>query len=99
MPEPSTPLPWEDEDTYWRDNYRTRPYAGERNYDYYRPAYRYGYDASTRYAGREWNDVESELSSGWNSYEDRGESTWDQVKDAVRDAWDKMTGRRARAVR
>ena len=35
---------WTDEDTYWRTNYRTRPYASsaERDYDYYQPAYRYG---------------------------------------------------------
>jgi hypothetical protein len=87
---------WNDEDTYWRDNYRHRPYAssGDRDYDYYRPAYRYGYDAASRYRDRSWNDVESDLSSGWSSYEDRGASTWEQMKDAVRDAWDRMTGRR-----
>ena len=87
---------WDDEDTYWRTNYRTRPYASDTNdYDYYRPGYRYGYDAAHQYEGRNWNDIESELSGSWNKYEHRGNSTWEQVKAAVRDAWDRVTGNRS----
>ena len=87
---------WDDEDQYWRTNYRNRPYASTRggDYDFYQPGYRYGFDAAQRYRDRDWKDVESDLSSGWNSYEYRGESTWEQMKDAVRDAWDRVTGRR-----
>jgi hypothetical protein len=85
---------WNDEDSYWRTNYRSRPYASSRNFDYdfYMPAYRYGFDAAHRYEGKNWNDVESDLSRGWNSYEHRGQSTWEQMKDAVKDAWDRVTG-------
>jgi hypothetical protein len=86
---------WDDEDAYWRSNYTTRPYAQSTlGYDYYRPGYRFGYDAANRYQDRQWTDVESELSRSWDSYEDRGTSTWEQIKDAVRDAWDRVTGRR-----
>jgi hypothetical protein len=87
---------WTDEDTYWRSNYRTRPYASSesREYDYYQPGYRYGYEAASRYRDREWNDVENDLSRDWNSYEHRGTSTWEQMKAAVRDAWDRITGNR-----
>jgi hypothetical protein len=85
---------WEDEDAYWRSNFRSRPYgSAERTYEFYQPGYRYGYDAANRFEGRSWADVESDLASKWNSYEDRGESTWDQIKDAVRDAWDRVTGK------
>lgn len=85
---------WNAEDTYWQTNYRTRPYAssGSYEYDYYRPGYRYGYDAATRYQGRRWEEVESELERDWDRYEHRGQSTWQQMKDAVRDAWDRITG-------
>ena len=85
---------WNDEDAYWRTNYSSRPYAstGQRDYNYYQPAYRYGFDAANRYRGRDWNDVESELSTNWNTYEHRGTSTWEQMKAAVRDAWDRVTG-------
>jgi hypothetical protein len=85
---------WNAEDTYWRTNYRTRPYAstGGRDYDYYKPGYRYGFDAASRYQGRRWEEVESELGRDWDRYEHRGQSTWQQMKDAVRDAWDRVTG-------
>jgi hypothetical protein len=87
---------WEDEDTYWRSNFRTRPYASdvERDYDYYRPGYRYGYEAANQYPNRTWTDVEADLSRDWSSYQHRGTSTWEQVKQAVRDAWDRVTGNR-----
>ncbi|HET7217620.1 MAG TPA: hypothetical protein VFJ02_06210 [Vicinamibacterales bacterium] len=87
---------WEEEDTYWSTNYRNRPYAsaGASDYEFYRPGYRYGFEAANRYQGRNWDEVESDLSRSWNTYEYRGQSTWDQIKGAVRDAWDRVTGRR-----
>src|SRR4029450_671464 len=94
-------LEGKDEDAYWRTNYRGRPYAssGAHDYDFYRPGYRYGYDAAYRYEGRNWNDVESDLSTNWNTHEHRGTSKWEQVKAAVRAAWDRVTGRRAVGAR
>jgi hypothetical protein len=87
---------WNDEDAYWRTTYNTRPYASSagRDYSYYQPGYRYGYEAANRYQNRSWNDVEADLASGWNTYQYRGNSTWEQIKDAVRDAWDRVTGNR-----
>ena len=101
MAENRNPMSWDDEDTYWRSNYQSRPYAsgGGSEYETYRPGYRYGYEAGSRHQGRSWNDVESELSRDWNSYEHRGKSTWEQVKGAVRDAWDRVTGSRSSTSR
>jgi len=86
---------WRTEDAYWRENYKGRPYY-QSGYDYedYGPAYRFGYDASDRYSGKQWNDVERDLERDWGSYEQRGQSTWEQIKAAVRDAWDRMVGNR-----
>src|SRR5262245_52335864 len=44
-----------DEDSYWRSNYRSRPYVdpGDR-FDDYEPAYRYGYTAYSYYPGRDF---------------------------------------------
>jgi hypothetical protein len=85
---------WDDEDTYWRTNYSARPYASAGNdYDYYRPGYRFGYEAANKYGDRNWNEVESDLSRSWNTYEHRGNSTWEQMKESVRDAWDRVMGR------
>ena len=87
---------WNDEDTYWRSNYRSRPYASSsgQNYEFYQPGYRFGYDAACEYPERDWNDIEPDLSRSWPDYEHRGTSTWEQVKHAVRDAWDRVTGKR-----
>jgi hypothetical protein len=89
-------LGWTEEDRYWQTNFRNRPYAssGNQDYTFYQPGYRYGYESAHRYEGRNWNDVESDLSRDWNNYEHRGTSTWEQMKDAVRDAWDRVTGKR-----
>jgi hypothetical protein len=86
---------WTSEELNWRDHYQQRPYfVAGRDFDYYRPAYRFGFDARDRYEGDEWSDIESDLSRDWEDYKDRGRSTWQQVKDAVRDAWDRLTGDR-----
>ena len=89
---------WTDEDRYWRDNFGTRPYGQGLTYDTLSGGYRYGYEASSRYAGRSWSDVESDLERGWDTYEHRGQSTWQQVKDAVRDAWERVTGQQSRTT-
>jgi len=87
-------LDWGSEETYWRGAWNTRPYAtADRDFDYYRPGYRYGFESANRHRGREWNDVESDLRGGWDRYEHRGQSTWENVKDAVRDAWHRATNR------
>ena len=53
---------WTKEEKYWRDNYRQRPYVSpDQSYDSWGPAYRFGYDATDRYEGKSWNDVESDL--------------------------------------
>ena len=86
---------WTKEEKYWRDNYRQRPYVSpEQSYDSWGPAYRFGYDATDRYEGKSWNDVESDLRRDWDRYEHRGQSTWEQIKNGVRDAWDRVTGNR-----
>jgi len=87
---------WMDEDRYWRESYRTRPYAQGSTYDTLSGGYRYGYEAANRYTGRSWEDIESDLERDWDRYEYRGQSTWEQVKGAVRDAWDRITGRQTR---
>jgi hypothetical protein len=87
-------LDWGAEEAHWRDTWHTRPYAStDRDFDYYRPAYRYGFESANQYRGREWNEVESDLRTGWDRYEHRGHSTWENVKDAVRDAWHRVTDR------
>jgi hypothetical protein len=91
---------WSTEESYWRENYRNRPYADEnRQFDDYKPGYKYGYESADRMGNRQWHEAEPELRRGWDEYEDRNESTWDQIKDSVKDAWDRVTGSDDRSSR
>ncbi len=83
------------EDAYWRENYKSRPYAAGdvKVYEYdrdYAPAYRHGYTAASKYSGRKYDDVESDLARGWE--ETKGESRlgWEKAKHATRDAWHRV---------
>ena len=88
---------WNDEDKYWRENFRGRPYAStsNREYDYYQPGYRYGYESAQRFSNKNWNEVESDLKKNWDTFQHRANATWEQVKDAARDAWERVQGGRA----
>jgi hypothetical protein len=79
------------DDTYWRDNYQSRPYIdGAYGYEDYGPAYRYGADAYANHRGREFDDIEGDLGSGWERAKSGSRLTWERAKAAVRDAWDRL---------
>ncbi|MDX1530880.1 MAG: PRC-barrel domain-containing protein [Rhodothermales bacterium] len=74
-------------DTYgddFRSHYETTYGEAGQAYDYYEPAYRYGYDAAYQepYRNRLYDDVETDLQ---NDYSGRHPNTaYDEVRDAVR---------------
>jgi hypothetical protein len=76
---------------YWRNEYRTRPYARDETWETYEPAYRYGWESRARYQEERWDDVEPRLESDWREH--RGDSSlgWDRAKHATRDAWDRLS--------
>lgn len=79
------------EQDYWRTEYAARPYY-DRSYTYedYAPAYAYGSEVHTRYAGRSWDDsLEADVRSGWEAAKDKSRLGWEQAKAAVRDAFDR----------
>jgi hypothetical protein len=81
---------WGTEDAYWRESFVTRPYVQvDRGYEFYQPAYRYGATAATRFSGREWHDIENDLSRDWDKERGGASSKWEDVKDAVRDGWER----------
>ncbi|HVE77867.1 MAG TPA: hypothetical protein VNA89_03345 [Gemmatimonadaceae bacterium] len=91
----STPggLSWGAHDTYWRTAYSSRPYArADRKYDFYQPAYQYGYESATKHSGRKWDEVETDLERGWDKAKGTSQGVWADIKHAVRDAWDRVTG-------
>ena len=82
-----------DYDTDYRQDFNTRYANRGLSYDTYAPAYQFGntYASDQRYAGRDWNDVESDMRNDWMS---RGHGKWEDFKDSVRYGWDKIRGKR-----
>lgn len=74
---------------YWREEHKNRPYVDStRDFDReYAAAYGYGLQARENYAGRTWDDTQTELQRDWEK--SRGTSTldWDEAREAVRDSW------------
>jgi len=78
------------EDAYWRENYKTRPYATGATYDEFAPAYRYGWESRPRYEGRRFDDVENDLERGWDKVKGNSRLGWEKAKMATRDAWHRV---------
>jgi hypothetical protein len=79
------------DDDYFRRSYTTRPYYETgKAYDEYEPAYRFGHSLRSRYTGRNWNDIETDVSSDWDAHRGRSSLTWERAKHAVKDAFERM---------
>lgn len=81
------------EDTYWQDNYRSRPYVEhDSSFDDYGPAYRFGAEAFGRYSGLHFDAVESELAQRWTTAKGASRLRWDSARHAAREAWSRAGG-------
>ncbi|MFC0252059.1 YsnF/AvaK domain-containing protein [Massilia consociata] len=81
-----------DDDSYYRNHFQSNYGSTGAAYDDYAPAYTYGSQMrSGQYAGRQWDEVESDLRTNWESRNTGGTSTWEKMKAAVRHGWDRMT--------
>jgi hypothetical protein len=79
------------EETYWRDNFSTRPYVEKTySYDEYAPAYRYGWQSYLDRRGRSFDEAEPDLGRNWDRVRGRSRLTWEQAKHATRDAWHRV---------
>lgn len=89
----------EKEDQYWRENYSSRPYVQSgKTYDEYSPAYRYGAESYNKYPGRQFDEVEPELSRDWGQSRGKSSMEWDHAKHASRDAWTRVSNSVERAI-
>ncbi len=71
---------------------------GSATYDDYGPAYGYGVDAFGKYKGRNFTDVEPDLSRDWHTARGNSSLNWDKAKSATRDAWNKVSDATERAI-
>jgi hypothetical protein len=87
------------EDSYWRDNYASRPYVQSgRTYDDYAPAYRHGAQAYEKYPDRHFDEVEPDLQRDWGTARGKSSLEWDHARHASRDAWTRLSDSVERAV-
>jgi hypothetical protein len=76
------------EEGYWRETYTSRPYVNrEYTFDDYGPAYRYGWEARTRWADRQFDEVEPQLGRDWSELRGGSRLEWDDARSrhAMRD--------------
>jgi uncharacterized protein (TIGR02271 family) len=81
------------DDAYYRNHFSSTYGDSGSSYDDYAPAYSYGTRMrnDTRYQGRQWDDVESDLRTDWETRNGSATgSTWEKMKAAVRHGWDKV---------
>lgn len=80
------------ESAYWSENFSERDYVEQgSSFDDYGPAYGFGVNARGRYPGRDFDDVESEMSSDWATNRGASSLSWERAKLAARDAWNRIT--------
>jgi uncharacterized protein (TIGR02271 family) len=82
------------DDSDYRSHFQSNYGSTGGAYDDYAPAYTYGTQmrGDSRYSGRQWDAVESDLRSDWESRYAGTGSTWEKMKAAVRHGWDRVTG-------
>ena len=79
---------FEDFDADFRTDWETRYRNTGFNYQRYQPAYRYGWEAGSRYQGRDWNDVAPNLRTDWQR--NHPNDAWEDFKDSVRTGWERF---------
>jgi hypothetical protein len=87
------------EDTYWRENHASRPYAQkDLGFDHYQPAYRAGVESFNNNPSRSFNEVEPELGRNWDRARGNSSLEWEHARPAARDAWDRLSNATERAI-
>ena len=87
------------EEAYWRENYVNRPYVTKgATFDDYGPAYTYGVDNYSKYPGKKFDDVESDLARDWQRAKGKSSLAWDNAKHATKDAWHRVSDTVERAT-
>ena len=87
------------EEAYWREEFVNRPYVTKgATFDDYGPAYQYGLEGYSKYPGRKFDDVESDLSRDWQRAKGKSSLTWENAKHATKDAWHRASDAIERAT-
>jgi len=79
------------EDAYWQSQYSKQEYV-ERDapYSAYQPAYRTGYEGHSKYPGKKFAEVETNLQRDYEKAKGSSTLTWEKARNATRDAWNRV---------
>jgi hypothetical protein len=87
------------EDSYWRDNHASRPYARKDvGFDHYQPAYRAGVESFNNNSNRSFDEIEPQLSRDWGRARGNSSLEWEHARPAARDAWERLSNATERAI-
>ena len=80
-------------EAYWREQHPKQPFADKnRSYEDYAPAYRLGYEAASKYAGEEFEEIEDDIALDYERGRPGDALPWDHARPAVKAAWDRLSG-------
>src|SRR5262245_40136222 len=90
-PQPASGPSAKEQDSYWRDNYRLESGVDPtREYEYYQPAYRFGWESYSRYGRRSFDEVGDELQREWEVMRDPASPDWIEARGPAHAAWDRL---------
>jgi hypothetical protein len=83
-----------EEEKYWRENHEGQEWAADDSstYEDYSPAYKTGYEGVTKYAGREYHEIENDLARDYDKNDANPAIPWDRARPAVKAAWTRVSG-------
>ena len=79
------------EETYWRETYVHEPYyMSGRDYEYYAPGFRAGWEGRVRHHGGTFEAAESALRAEYNRNKGELDPPWQDIQPAARAAWNRV---------
>ncbi len=80
---------YQESDHYFESRFNEADYTQEgETFEDYRPAYRYGVHARTRYGKRDWDEsLDQELARDWDRNRGGSRLAWEQVRSGVQEAF------------
>ncbi len=82
-----------DEEKHWRERHHEQEWADSNsNYEHFAPAYKTGYEGATKYAGRHYHEIETDLARDYEKNDAHPAIPWDRARPAVKAAWHRLSG-------
>jgi hypothetical protein len=79
------------EELFWRESYLREPfYVAGRNYEYYAPGFRAGWEGRVRNDGRAFDAAEGDLKISYDLGRSELDPTWLEIRPAAQAAWNRV---------